>query len=123
MEGVHSRARAILRFCEQRLLLLRTWIRQFSGVTMWYWPSRNTSKMQNNIQLQIRLDKEILCRPGLQFLMTGLLSWPAAKNLLAERAHSPEDGWRGREGGCPACLEDADEVFASMDFGHGAAAA
>ena len=47
----------------------------------------------------------------------------ACRKKPAGRAHSPEDGWTGREGGCPACPEDADEVFASVDFGHGAAAA
>ena len=46
------------------------------------------------ISLFNKLAEEIVCRTGLQFLMTEPLSWPAAKNLLASALAA-----RGQEGG------------------------
>ena len=67
------------------------------------WPDTALGVYSSFIEISLfnKLAEEIVCRTGLQFLMTEPLSWLAAKNLLASAlAARGQEGDRG--GGCHA---------------------
>ena len=67
------------------------------------WPDTALGVYSSLIEISLfnKLAEEIVCRTGLQFLMTEPLSWLAAKNLLASALAARGQEGDGR-GGCHA---------------------